>query len=180
MSKLLLLSGGLDSTLIAYTDPDIRLCIGVDYGQPHAIELEKADATAERLDLPFYVIHLPTIPKVNDVVFAGRNAVLLSVAASVAQVEGLTSVVIGCNRSDAERFPDCRPEFIDAMNSAFKSYGITVETPLISMSKSEVVIAAREAGVEENMTLTCYAPVNGKPCGVCYSCKGLENAKIQG
>ena len=150
-----------------------ELCLGVDYGQPHRIELQHAARIADHYQTPFEVLPVPAMPRVDDVVFAGRNAVLLSMAAAVAQARGLSCVVIGCNFSDAQRFPDCRPAFIKAMREALSAaYGVTVWAPLLTMTKAQIVAEARERGIPE--TWTCYAPRDGQQCGECYSCKGLR------
>lgn len=173
MKTLLLLSGGLDSTL-CLARYGAAQAIGFDYGQPHRIELDYAARIAAKFDVPFAVHHLPYMPRVNDVVFAGRNAVMLAVAAARAQTAGLEAVVVGCNFSDAQRFPDCRPAFIKSMNEAFKAaYGVSVHAPLLTMTKAQIVAEARERGLPE--TWTCYAPTPaGERCGECYSCKGLQ------
>jgi 7-cyano-7-deazaguanine synthase len=170
--SLILLSGGMDSALcLARYGAD--LAVGFDYGQPHAIELVHAARIAEHFGVPFERHSLPAIPRVNDVVFAGRNAVLLTLAAAIAQATSIDSVVIGCNFSDAQRFPDCRPDFIKAMNTALTgAYGVRVSAPLLTMTKAQIVAEARQRGMPE--TWTCYTPTAaGQRCGKCYSCKGL-------
>lgn len=169
---LLLLSGGLDSAL-CLARYGATQAIGFEYGQPHAVELAHAAKLAAHYRVPFAVHGLPFMPRLNDVVFAGRNAVMLAAAAARAQLAGINSVVIGCNASDAERFPDCRPVFIEAMSLALKSaYGVSVSAPLLTMTKARIVAEARELGVPQ--TWTCYAPTTaGQQCGECYSCKGL-------
>lgn len=170
--NLILLSGGLDSALCLHRY-GAALAVGFDYGQPHVIELGYAARIAEKYGVPFERHSLLGMPRVDDVVFAGRNAVMLAAAASIAQVRGLTAIVIGCNFSDADRFADCRPEFIKAMNNAFKSaYGVTVRAPLLTTTKAMIVREAREVGLPD--TWTCYHPINEKPCGECYSCKSIS------
>jgi 7-cyano-7-deazaguanine synthase len=172
--SLILLSGGLDSAL-CLARYGATQAIGFDYGQPHAIELGYAARLAEHYGVPFAVHQLPHMPRVNDVVFAGRNAVLLTVAAAHAQAAGIDSVVIGCNFSDAQRFPDCRPAFIKAMSDALHgAYGVRVAAPLLTMTKAQIVAEAKERGIPE--TWTCYQPTPaGERCGICYSCKGLQS-----
>ena len=169
--NLILLSGGLDSALCLHRY-GASLAVGFDYGQPHAIELEYASKIATKYKVPFEKYPIERISKTDDVVFAGRNAVMLATAASIAQSRGLTAVVIGCNFSDATRFPDCRPEFIKAMNTAFQgAYGVAVHAPLLTTTKQMIVQQAKEFGLPE--TWTCYNPRNNQPCGECYSCKSL-------
>lgn len=149
-----------------------ELAIGFDYGQPHAIELRYAKRIADNFHVPFDSIELQNMPMIDDVVFAGRNAVMLSTAASIAQSIGIDTVVIGCNASDAHRFPDCRPEFIASIGAALSAYGVSVSAPLIGTTKAQIVAEARAIGLPE--TWTCYAPTSdGCPCGVCLSCRGI-------
>jgi 7-cyano-7-deazaguanine synthase len=176
MKRLLLLSGGLDSTLLlARFGAD--LCVGFDYGQSHAVELTCAAEIAKHYNAPFERHLIPVMPRINDVVFAGRNAVMISVGAAIAQARGLEVVMIGCNFSDAERFPDCRPEFCRHMDAAMNyAYGVRVSAPLLTHTKSMIVRAARDVGVPT--TWTCYAPTAyGERCGNCYSCQGLAAAQ---
>ncbi len=171
--SLLLLSGGIDSAL-CLAKYGARETVGFDYGQPHVIELEYAARLAESYGVPFSIHKLPGIPRIDDVVFAGRNAVMLSYAASLAQRAGVSTIVIGCNFSDAQRFADCRPEFIRAMSIALKSaYGVSVCAPLLTSSKQQIVQMAEQLNVPA--TWTCYSPTHkNTPCGVCLSCKGLS------
>ena len=176
MSKLLLLSGGLDSVVLLHTEPGVSLCLGFDYGQPHKVELEQARYWAETLGVEYREVKLPNLPRVNDVVFAGRNAVMLALAAAVAQEKGLSEVLIGCNGSDSDRFPDCRLDFLRGMNKTLSAYGVTVYAPLLNKTKAQIVGMAKQLGISPGTTWTCYSPKEGKPCGGCYSCKGLEVA----
>jgi len=172
--SLILLSGGLDSALcLARYGAD--LAIGFDYGQRHLIELSYAEKLAEAAKVPFERRPLQSLPRIDAVVFAGRNAVMLAAGAAIAQARGLDAVVIGCNFTDAQRFPDCRPAFIKAMSDALHgAYGVRVAAPLLTMTKAQIVAEARERGIAK--TWTCYAPTpTGKHCGECYSCKGLQS-----
>jgi 7-cyano-7-deazaguanine synthase len=169
VKTFLLFSGGLDSTLCLHKY-DVELAVGFDYGQAHAIELEYAKKIADVYNVKFQIVRIPKIDKTDDLVFAGRNAILLSHAASIAQAEGLDQVMIGCNKSDAEMFPDCRPEFIASISIAFEiAYGVSISAPLLKMTKKE--IKAESPFLD---TWTCYQPKDGRPCGVCYSCRSLE------
>lgn len=175
---LVLLSGGIDSAVVLETFKDYdRLAIGFDYGQPHKIELKSAEKLAANLGVPFEVVKLQNIKKSDDIVFCGRNAVLLSVAFSIAQSKNIKYVAIGNNMSDWDRFPDCRPEFIKAMNVVASVYDITLLAPLMRMTKRDVVTKARNMNLCLNDLWTCYNPVDDKPCGNCYSCIGRKNAE---
>jgi 7-cyano-7-deazaguanine synthase len=170
--NLILLSGGMDSTVLLHKY-GAALCVGFDYGQPHKIELEYARKTAEDYGVPFEVHTIPNMPKINDVVFAGRNAVLASMGAAVAQSRGLKKVFIGCNFSDHERFPDCRITFLSNLSKALEeAYGVVLCYPLVRSTKAQIVQYAKENNLSG--TWTCYSPTeDGKQCGECYSCKGL-------
>lgn len=169
---LLLLSGGMDSSLCLHLY-GAELAIGFDYGQDHLIELEYAQRIADHYKVPFEKRTIPQMPRVNPLVFAGRNAVLLSMGAAIAQSRGLNTVVIGSNFSDAQDFPDCRPVFITEMSRAFReAYGVTLAAPLLRQTKAQIKNKAKLVGLPE--TWTCYFPKDGKPCGECYSCKGLQ------
>lgn len=172
MSNLILLSGGLDSAL-CLARYGAELAVGFDYGQPHAVELEHAERIAAKANVPFRRVSVPEMPKTDEVVFAGRNAVLIAHAVAIAHAEGIGNVVIGCNFSDAQRFADCRPPFIRSLNLAMmEGYGVRVWAPLLTTSKAQVVAEARERGITD--TWTCYSPTpEGKQCGECYSCRGL-------
>jgi 7-cyano-7-deazaguanine synthase len=173
MRALLLLSGGLDSAILLFLwRAEIQGCIGFDYGQPHIAELERAAKLARRYEQPFEVVKLPELPLVNDVVFAGRNAVMLATAAAAAQACDCDTVLIGANADDQERFPDCRPEFLEPFGIALrKAYGVEVRAPLLTKSKKYIVEQAHKIGLELEDTLSCYQPVGrGQPCGECLAC----------
>lgn len=121
--------------------------------------------------------------------FPGRNLVLLAYAFGIAFDEGAASVYFGPNALDAAGYPDCRPEFVRAMelasSLALDEPGIRLEAPLLGMSKAQVVQAGEGLGVPWEITFSCYAPVAGLPCGRCDSCilradafrqAGIENS----
>jgi 7-cyano-7-deazaguanine synthase len=179
MKILVALSGGLDSAVVlASLVGDRHDChaVGYDYGQPHAIELEYARKLAAHYSVPFEVEHLHHMPRVDDVVFAGRNLVLASAAVAKAHADGFDGVAFGCNASDWERFPDCRPAFWKAVQSAAETYDIKVWTPLLHSWKAEIAREAKRLGVPLDLTWSCYAPINGAPCGECLACTVRQKA----
>ncbi|WP_348261788.1 7-cyano-7-deazaguanine synthase QueC [Telmatobacter sp. DSM 110680] len=120
-----------------------------------------------------------------------RNTIFLSFALAWAEVLGSSDIFIGVNALDYSGYPDCRPEFIEAFerlaNLATKAgveghQNLKIHTPLISLSKAEIVRKGRELGVDYGLTSSCYDPSStGQPCGACDSCllrqKGfIENA----
>ena len=101
-----------------------------------------------------------------------RNAIFLSVAVNVACQAGADTVTIGCNEDDADYFPDCRRDFISAINAAVKSAGYDVEicAPFLQMKKWQIIAKARRLQVDMRSTWTCYRG-GDKPCGECGACK---------
>lgn len=175
---LILLSGGVDSSVVlAMYRSFSRESVFFDYDQPHKIELDSALNQSASEGVPITTYKLPSIQKANDVVFCGRNATMLSYAFSIAQANNIPKVAIGTNKSDHDRFPDCRPDFLSAMSCVGRAYGVELLHPLSDKTKAEVVVMAKELNVNLENTWTCYTPDNGKQCGKCYSCLGLKDAK---
>ncbi len=103
-----------------------------------------------------------------------RNAHFLSIAASWAEVLGAHKIFIGAVWEDSSGYPDCRPEYYDAMNAVIRagtrpSADITVETPLIYLSKPDIVKEGVELGAPFELTWSCYRD-SDVACGVCDSC----------
>ena len=121
-----------------------------------------------------------------------RNTVFLSVALAWAEVLEAPHIFLGVNALDYSGYPDCRPEYISAFermaNLATKAaveggMHLTIHTPLIHLTKSEIVKLGRELGLDFGLTHSCYDPdVYGRPCGLCDSCilrrKGFTEAGI--
>ncbi|HVY91267.1 MAG TPA: 7-cyano-7-deazaguanine synthase QueC [Bryobacteraceae bacterium] len=121
-----------------------------------------------------------------------RNTIFLSFALAWAEVLESSDIFIGVNALDYSGYPDCRPEFIEAFermsNLATKTgvEGTThmkIHTPLIRLSKAEIVKLGHELGVPFGITHSCYDPdASGRPCGACDSCllraKGFREAGI--
>lgn len=109
-----------------------------------------------------------------------RNTVFLSYAVAWAEVLGATEIFIGVNALDHSGYPDCRPEYIRAFEAmanlatraAVEGRALSVRTPLISMSKLEIVQLGTSLGVEFAETSSCYDPLsNGGACGRCDACQ---------
>ncbi len=121
-----------------------------------------------------------------------RNTIFLSFALAWAEVLEASDIFIGVNALDYSGYPDCRPEYIHAYenmaNLATKagvegSTKIKIHTPLIELSKAQIIQRGIELGVDYGLTLSCYDPdSNGKPCGHCDSCqlraKGFREAGL--
>jgi 7-cyano-7-deazaguanine synthase len=121
-----------------------------------------------------------------------RNTIFLSFALAWAEVLGAADIFIGVNALDYSGYPDCRPEYIEAYqrmaNLAVKvavegTSRIKIHTPLVAMSKADIIRRGLELGVDFGMTSSCYDPdENGIPCGACDSCqlrfKGFQEAGV--
>ncbi len=122
-----------------------------------------------------------------------RNTIFLSYAMAWAEVLKASAIYIGVTAVDYSGYPDCRPEFIRAFqtmaNLATKT-GVTketvlkIETPLILLSKAQIITAGHALGVDYSMTISCYDPdKQGRSCGQCDSClhriKGFKEAGIE-
>jgi len=121
-----------------------------------------------------------------------RNTVFLSLVLAYAETLGTGDIFIGVNALDYSGYPDCRPEYIEAFkkmaNLATKEAvegraPVKIHTPLISMTKKEIIETGMRLGVDYSITLSCYDPSpDGAPCGLCDSCrlraKGFREAGI--
>lgn len=119
-----------------------------------------------------------------------RNTIFLSFALAYAEVIGASDIFVGVNAIDYSGYPDCRPEFIHAFETMANlatragvegTSRISIRTPLIKMTKGEIVRSALRLGVDIGLTHSCYDPdANGRACGRCDSCilrrKGFEEA----
>ena len=214
MRAVCLLSGGLDSTTcLALAGRDGYECyaLSFDYGQRHKIELERAARIAAafgaihvvaRIDLRQIGhsaltadIEVPkTITEGVPITYVpARNTIFLSFALAWAEVLESSDIFIGVNALDYSGYPDCRPEYITAFermaNLATKAAvegktKIRIHTPLIQLTKAQIIKLARDLGVNFSMTHSCYDPApDGTPCGQCDSCrlrrKGFEEAGIE-
>ena len=109
----------------------------------------------------------------------GRNTIFLSFAVAVAEVRGASDVFIGVNAIDYSGYPDCRPEFIAsfeqmanlATRSGVEGRRLRIRTPLISLTKAQIIERGLELGVDYSITMSCYDPsTDGGACGRCDAC----------
>jgi 7-cyano-7-deazaguanine synthase len=166
---IVLLSGGLDSTLCLAMEEGPSAGFFVDYGQPNVEQERKAvRQIASRLGLVLYVVEttLPFAINRDDpaMYVPGRNAILLSLAATLGK-----PLVFGANADDFANYPDCRPEFFHAAEQAL---GVAIHLPLIDKTKPEIGKMATEMRLPVDWTWSCYFPRDDKPCGECDACMG--------
>ncbi|MEY4637062.1 MAG: 7-cyano-7-deazaguanine synthase [Acidobacteriota bacterium] len=109
-----------------------------------------------------------------------RNTIFLSMALGWAEVLGAADIVIGVNALDYSGYPDCRPEFITAFEhlarlatrAGVEGGGLTIHTPLINLSKADIIRLGLSLGLDYGLTHSCYDPLpSGAPCGHCDSCR---------
>lgn len=122
-----------------------------------------------------------------------RNTIFLSYALAYAEVIGAQDMFIGVNAVDYSGYPDCRPDYISAYEtmanlataiSTEEDARLTLHTPLIDMSKGDIIATGTKLGVDYSKTLSCYDPTaEGLACGHCHSCllrkKGFEDAGLK-
>lgn len=118
-------------------------------------------------------------PEIPVTYVPARNTIFLSIALAWAEVLGSSDIYIGVNAIDYSGYPDCRPEFIRAFeqmaNLATKAgvegrQRLQIHTPLIHLTKAEIIRLGLELGVDYSLTHSCYDPVGGLACGHCDSC----------
>ncbi|MCY4659396.1 MAG: 7-cyano-7-deazaguanine synthase QueC [Acidobacteria bacterium] len=174
----------------------------VRYGQIHTCELDAARRVARALDVVEHLeIHADlaamggsaltgagAVPKDRPLDEAGipstyvpaRNTVLLSLALAWAEPLGARDLVIGVNALDYSGYPDCRPEYIEAFErlatlatrSGVEGARFRVRTPLISMTKADIIRRGSALGLDYGLTHSCYDPrPDGRPCARCDSCR---------
>lgn len=192
-------SGGMDSTVLAYQAVGLFAqvdLISVDYGQRHRIELDHAARTAARLGCRHDVVSLPVgsyldgsaltdhdveVPHghyaeqtMAATVVPNRNAMLISVAYGIAVARGAGTVQVGVHAGDHHVYPDCRPEFIDALDRALRIGNegvgnVVLEAPFVRRTKTDICRLGGRLGVVWQDTWSCYqgAAVHCGRCGTC-------------
>lgn len=202
MRVLVLHSGGMDSTTCLYrahSEGAEVVSLGVNYGQKLVVELMFAQRHCDALGISREVINvnwhkpdrsIPTSRSVEEMrasvspaFLPSRNAVFLSIACAHAAGIGAQEVHIGINSVEYSGYPDCTPEFLKCfseMMSVANPGGPRIVAPLLNLDKPQIAALARDLGIGEHDTWSCYRPaLNGgavSPCGKCDACRLHEHA----
>ncbi len=189
------------------------IALSFAYGQRHEIELAAAKRVARSMSVPEHVIYnldlrvfggsalTADINVPKDAVGAAgipvtyvpaRNTIFLSIALGLAEARGAQEIWIGVNAIDYSGYPDCRPEFIHAFQqvifrgtkSGIERRQPTIVSPLIELTKADIIRRGRDLGVDYSLTHSCYDPDSeGRACGHCDSCllrrRGFEEAGVK-
>ena len=201
------------ATVLAMAKADGYECyaLSFDYGQRHRAELQAAKNVALAFGaVEHRVLHLDLnqlggsaltdtsidVPTVQEdgipvTYVPARNTIFLSMALAWAEILKSDDIFIGVNAVDYSGYPDCRPEYIKAyelMANLATKVGVEgnylhIHTPLIEMTKAEIIQAGLQKGVDYSLTVSCYAAdEQGRACGECDSCrlrkKGFEDARL--
>jgi len=198
---------------IARTEGFSLFALTVDYGQRHAREVAAARAVARALGVERHLeldVDLRAIggssltsdaavphhrdldaPGIPSTYVPARNTIFLSLALGWAEVVGARDIVLGVNALDYSGYPDCRPEFVAAFErlaglatrAGVDGAKFHVRTPLIALSKADIIRSGLALGLDYRLTHSCYDPgLDGRPCGRCDSCvlraKGVREAGV--
>ena len=188
-------------------------CLSIDYGQRHRAELNAAREVASALGatehrvIPIGLAALggsaltdPSMqvpvaglrPGIPITYVPARNTIFLSLALAYAEVRDAADVYFGANAVDYSGYPDCRPEYMRAFEAlanlatkaAVEGCALTLHTPLIDLSKADIIRRGIELGVDYALTVSCYqAADDGRGCAVCDACRlrraGFEAAGVR-
>lgn len=199
---LIVLSGGIDSTTLLHDYASrTALAVSFDYGSNHnSREIACAAEQCRRLGIEHIIIPLDfmgryfrssllsgaaSVPcgdysdeNMTSTVVPFRNGIMLSVAVGLAESRGLQRVMIANHGGDHHIYPDCRPAFVAAMDSAAKAGtypGIRVEGPYTYLTKTQIMERGARLGVDYGMTYSCYKG-GERHCGQCGTCRERREA----
>jgi 7-cyano-7-deazaguanine synthase len=204
MKALVLFSGGLDSTVLAaqlLADGAETRLLSIDYGQRHAKELQQAEKIAEALGLPHRILRLPDLgpllggssltdnqvelpeghyaeESMKATVVPNRNMILLALAGGHALSLRFNTIAYAAHAGDHTIYPDCRPEFADAMENALELADwekLFLHRPFVHLSKTDLVKKGAELDAPLHLTWSCYAG-REKHCGKCGTCVERKEA----
>ena len=208
-TSVIIVSGGMDSITLLYDKKDeIALGVSFDYGSNHnAREIPFAKMHCERLGIEHITIPLDfmhqyfkssllqgadAIPEghyaddnMKSTVVPFRNGIMLAIAVGIAESRNLTKVLIANHGGDHTIYPDCRPEFISAIDAAASAgtyVNVKVCAPYTTITKTDIAAIGKRLGIDYTETWSCYKG-GEKHCGKCGTCverkEALEGAGIE-
>ena len=200
--SVLILSGGMDSTTLLYDQQErIALAISFDYGSNHnAREIPFAQWHCQQLGVEHLIIPLDfmsryfnssllqgadAIPEghyaddnMRSTVVPFRNGIMLAIAAGMAESRGLKYVMMANHGGDHAIYPDCRPEFVEAMSEAMRTGtypGIRLLAPFTDLTKTDIALKGKLLGIDYAKTWSCYKG-GEHHCGQCATCRERKAA----
>lgn len=207
---VLLSGGLDSATVLAMAQADGYQCytLSFDYGQRHRVELYASESIARHFEVAEHkVVNLDlrtiggsalttdeiAVPETEETgipvtYVPARNTVFLSIALGWAEVLAADAIFVGVNAVDYSGYPDCRPEFIQAYETmanlatrrGVEGEPIQVVTPLMALSKAEIIRRGTTLGVDYSKTVSCYqADERGRACGRCDSCRFRQQGFMQ-
>lgn len=204
-NSVIIVSGGLDSITLLYDKAEtIALAVSFDYGQNHgAKELPFAVHHCRKLGIPHITIPLSfmhryfksslldgaeAIPEghyaeenMKSTVVPFRNGIMLAIATGIAESHGLKRVYIANHGGDHTIYPDCRPDFIQAMDGAATAgtfVNVRIEAPYTNITKADIVRRGTALGVDYSKTWSCYKG-SDVHCGKCGTCVERKEAFLE-
>lgn len=204
MKTVLLCSGGMDSAVLLWhlrNEGRELLAMGVHYGQRHEKEIEAARSLCSSVSVEFRVADLRGIASflsgsaltsadvevpsghytdesMKQTIVPNRNMIMISVATAWALSSGADSVAYAAHAGDHVIYPDCRPQFVEALAGAIQLSDwkpIRLEAPFVHLSKSDICRRGGELGVPFDRTWSCYRGGN-EHCGTCGTCVERKEA----
>lgn len=195
--SIIIVSGGMDSVTMLYEFKD-RIAVGVsfNYGSKHnAKEIPFAEMHCKRLGIPHITIDLAFMPEyfkssllkggepipegnynednMKSTVVPFRNGIMLSIAIGIAESNHLKYVMMANHAGDHTIYPDCRPEFVDAMSAAAKTgtfEKVEIWAPYTNITKADIARHGKKLGLDYSETWSCYKG-GEKHCGKCGTCR---------
>ena len=200
--SVIIVSGGMDSITMLY-EFKYRIALGIsfNYGSNHnAREIPFAELHCKRLGIPHITIDLGFMPQyfkssllegaeaipesdydednMKSTVVPFRNGIMLSIAIGIAESHHLPYVMMANHSGDHTIYPDCRPEFVNAMSKAAETgtfVGVKLLTPYTNISKADIARHGKKLGIDYSETWSCYKG-GDKHCGKCGTCRERREA----
>lgn len=182
--KLLIYSGGMDSTVLLHKEKDnIKMAISFYYGQKHCRETYYAEKMCKKLNISHSIIDIKSVgnhlksnllleggkipeghytdESMKKTVVPFRNGIMLAIAAGIAESNDCKSVLIANHAGDHTIYPDCRPYFISVINNALRygtSNNINIDAPFTEIDKRKIALIGKDIGIDYSKTWSCYQP----------------------